>query len=117
MYESPVKLTEFSDINTIIKRACNEMRNQQEEDIYRAIQSYGVDVDKDELIKALNYDRDQYRQGYMDGIKEFAEKFIDYIDVGHLVSPSEICLSELHVKRMVENFVKEMDRRNGGVGC
>lgn len=38
-----------------------------EGDIFEAIQSYGVDVDKDELIKALQYDRDQYRKGFEDG--------------------------------------------------
>lgn len=38
-----------------------------EGDIFEAIQSYGVDVDKDELIKALKYDRDQYRKGFEDG--------------------------------------------------
>ena len=27
----------------------------------------GVNVDKDELIKALSYDRDQYEKGYSDG--------------------------------------------------
>ena len=40
-----------------------------EGDIYEAILSYGVDVDKDELIKALKYDRNQYEKGYIDGRK------------------------------------------------
>lgn len=26
-----------------------------------------IDIDKDELLKALKYDRDQYNQGYSDG--------------------------------------------------
>lgn len=38
-----------------------------EGDIFEAIYSYGVDVDKDELVKALKYDRDQYRKGFEDG--------------------------------------------------
>jgi hypothetical protein len=40
-----------------------------EGDIFEAIQSYGVYVDKDELVKALKYDRDQYRKGFEDGCK------------------------------------------------
>ena len=32
----------------------------------RAVQSYGINVDKDELIRALQYDREQYYKGYAD---------------------------------------------------
>ena len=32
-----------------------------------AVARIGVDVDKDELIKALEYDRDQYNEGYRNG--------------------------------------------------
>lgn len=45
-----------------------------EGDIMEAIYSYGVDVDKDELIKALKYDRDQYRKGFEDGRKGTMDK-------------------------------------------
>ena len=31
-----------------------------------------------------------------------ADKFIEWLDVGHLRPPSEICLSELNVKKMIE---------------
>ena len=45
------------------------LQTKFEGDVMTAIQSYGVDVDKDELVKALKYDRDQYRKGYIDGCK------------------------------------------------
>ena len=54
-YESPVKVI------------MGQMRMEQENNIFKAIQDYGVDVDKDELIKALQYDRDQYEKGYING--------------------------------------------------
>ena len=31
-----------------------------------------------------------------------ADKFISWLDVGHLRSPSEICLSELNVLKMID---------------
>lgn len=40
-----------------------------EDDIFKAILNYGINVDKDELIKALEYDRDQYEKGYADGCR------------------------------------------------
>jgi len=45
----------------------NRMTSQLEEDIMKVIFSYGIEVDKDELIKALAYDREQYEKGYADG--------------------------------------------------
>lgn len=38
-----------------------------EGDVMEVIHSYGVSVDKDELIKALQYDRNQYEKGFVDG--------------------------------------------------
>jgi hypothetical protein len=62
MYEAPI---------TIIT---GQMKYEIENEIYRAVQEVGVSVDKEEIIKALQYDREQYIKGYTDGIKEFAEK-------------------------------------------
>lgn len=41
-----------------------------ENGIYNAIQEYEINVDKDELIKALNYDREMYIKGYNDAVHE-----------------------------------------------
>ena len=66
MYKSPIELV-TSNIMT-------EIAKKQDEQIMRAIQSVGVNVDKEELIKALNYDRQQYDKGYRDGARELAER-------------------------------------------
>lgn len=62
MYESPIK--------TILQT----MQEKLEADVLEIIQRHNVIVDKDELTKALKYDRDSYQKGYKDGIKEFAER-------------------------------------------
>lgn len=51
------------------------IREQQDKQIFEAIQKFGVDVDRDELIKALAYDRDQYDKGYSDG-RDDAQRWI-----------------------------------------
>lgn len=38
-----------------------------EEDIYKTVVKYGFVVNKEELMKALKYDRDQYNVGYQMG--------------------------------------------------
>lgn len=50
-----------------IKTICDEMRTQFEGEVLKAVQRVGIEVDKDQLIKALNYDRNQYDEGYKHG--------------------------------------------------
>ena len=58
-YESPITRI-MGDIQTqIIKEGENQ--------IFQAIQKCDVKVDREELIKALQYDRGQYEKGYKDG--------------------------------------------------
>lgn len=67
-YKSPVEM--FSQISDIVEY----MHRQQDEYICRAIMQLGINVDKEELIKALAYDRGQYEKGYHDGYD--ADKWI-----------------------------------------
>lgn len=55
MYKSPIEII------------YGQTQTQIEGDVFRAIQSYGINVGKEELIRALQYDRDQYGKGYADG--------------------------------------------------
>ena len=66
MYESPIELITTNMMTEIVKN--------QETEIMRAVQGVGVNVDKDELLKALSYDRQQYQKGYADGVKDVIEK-------------------------------------------
>jgi hypothetical protein len=76
-----------------------------EGDIFEAIQSYGVYVDKDELVKALKYDRDQYRKGFEDGCKgatdrikaEVAREIFEEIErkITHDIDVNNACIVEL----------------------
>ena len=72
MYKSP------------IEKICDEIQTQmvQEEEniVMKAIGEIGVNVDKEELIKALQYDRNQYTKGYEDGKNEVLDKIIAEIE-------------------------------------
>lgn len=59
-YESPICVEAEKVVRDIIEK--------QDSYIVQETQRItGVNVDKDELIKALQYDRGQYEKGYMDG--------------------------------------------------
>lgn len=68
MYKSPVTSV-FDDIKM-------EIVKHQEHDMYVAVQKYGINVDKEELIKALQYDREQYEKGYDDAVKHITDSII-----------------------------------------
>lgn len=57
-YESPINIIS------------QQMKIQMEGEIMKAVQRVGINVDKDELIRALQYDRGQYQIGYMDGFRD-----------------------------------------------
>lgn len=82
MYKSPIEII-YGDIKC-----------KQEDEIYKAIVSYDIHVDKDELLRALSYDRMQYEAGYRSGvidvINHLKDKYIfreEYLDdlVGDLL--------------------------------
>ena len=58
---------DMSGYDSPIRMIVGEMETKMEADTMSVIQRYGIDVDKEELIKALNYDRGQYDKGYRDG--------------------------------------------------
>ena len=53
-----------------------QMRSEVDNGIYKAVQGYGVNVDKEELIRALQYDRGQYEKGYADGLRHRESEWI-----------------------------------------
>ena len=67
MYESPINIM------------LTQLRAKQEDEAFRITQSVaqgmGINIDKEELIKALQFDRGQYEKGYKDGVKALAERF------------------------------------------
>lgn len=91
MYESPIELITNDIVSSVAK--------QMDYNIYRAVLTTGVNVDKEELIKALKYDRDQYNKGFEDGAKEFAEKLISEKSYPH---PNELNTRIVYVSDILE---------------
>ena len=55
MYESPISIIQ------------EQLTLKMEDDILKAVQKYEIVVNKEELMKALSYDRDQFSKGYREG--------------------------------------------------
>lgn len=68
MWESP--------INQIL----GELQMHLEGETLKAVQNVGIDVNKEELIKALQYDRNQYEKGHKDGYEFGIDRCIRIIE-------------------------------------
>ena len=73
MYESPIKVIQ------------GELETQLEGEILKAVHRVGVTVYRDELIRALRYDREQYQKGF-DDAREDAVVVTQCKDCEHLVN-------------------------------
>ena len=73
MYESPIKVIQ------------GELETQLEGEILKAVHRVGVTVDRDELIRALRYDREQYQKGF-DDAREDAVVVTRCKDCKHIVN-------------------------------
>ena len=61
--------------------------------VMKAVMRLGIRVDKEELIKALRYDRDQYEKGYNDGKEAILKEIIHMFERNECGEcPSKECL-------------------------
>lgn len=68
MYESPITM--------IVNDMCTKIVEHKEDRImYEISQALNTNIDKAELIRALNYDREQYKKGYSDAERKYKEKW------------------------------------------
>ena len=70
MYISPIEMMQSFNVNPIekvVKEIADKSEQETEEYVMTAIRNVGINVDKDELLKALTYDRRQYEKGFQDG--------------------------------------------------
>ena len=62
MYKPPIEI--------VMKEVFQKLNEDFENSVLKAVQKVGINVDKEELLKALIYDRGQYDEGYEDAMNE-----------------------------------------------
>ena len=62
MYKSPIEL--------LVTNVTQSIESETEEMVFKAVQKCFPNVDRNEMFRALKYDRDQYEMGYADGKNE-----------------------------------------------
>ena len=72
MYESP--------INAFYNEMITKVNESFDNGVLEAVTRVDINVDRDELIKALSYDRGQYDKGFSDGLEEGKPQWISVKD-------------------------------------
>lgn len=78
MYKSPIDLI-YEDMSAHMANIAKKV----DEDIWQAVVRYVPNIDKNELIRALQYDRDQYEKGYADGKRDAMAELVRCKDCKH----------------------------------
>lgn len=100
MYKSPIELI------------MSKTKTSLEDMIYAHIQEIGIIADKDELIKALQYDRNQYEKGWEDGCNEKLREFAEEIKLAFYNEFDEIIPSIMSDK--IDEILKRMVGESNG---
>lgn len=118
MYEPPIQLIYRSvdDIPKIIAKSVDDC-------IWQAVVAeHEIYVDKDELIKALQYDRDQYEKGYQDAMVSIVRcKDCKYTDIVTCpITGAETLFCEFDIKPVAtepNGFCHRGERKNEKITC
>ena len=105
MYESPIEKI-YGELQT-------QMIQEDENMVMKAIREVGITVDKEELIKALQYDRKQYTKGYEDGKNEVLDKIraeVEQITDTMGVSYNQY-VSKIDVLNIIDKYKSESEEK------
>ena len=105
MYESPIEMI-YGELQT-------QMMQEDEKLVMKAVRNVGVNVDKETLIKALQYDRNQYKKGYEDGKNDVLEKIKTDLEKEADTSNRLHGISEIGLRKALKIIDKYMAESEG----
>lgn len=100
MYESPITQL-MSDITTQM------VRDQEDRLMCEVRQTIGYDIDKEELTKALQYDRYQYEKGYKEALTDYVEAITDseFLKLNYGIPDIDIhFIVSFHPNKVIEDY-------------
>lgn len=82
-YKSPVEI--------YVSQLRIEQERNLENEVTKAVRDLDIYVAKDELIRALRYDRHQYEKGYKDGYEDGVRKMMERLHSTMCDIPTKYC--------------------------
>lgn len=114
MYKSPIELM-YGQMDTMVETFCHQLEKKIDGDICEAILKIGINVDRDELLRALQYDRGQYEKGYRDGKADAMASIVHCKDCEHWQEHDGemycVCWANLMTDTAADDFCSYGERR------
>lgn len=87
----------------------SQIVQESDQIISDSVKLCGIDVDKNELIKALKYDRNQYSKGYKDGVNDVLDNIRAEIEqtaypIVHGVNNYEKGMTLYGILQIIDNY-------------
>lgn len=101
MYKNPIEMT-YGELQT-------QMMQEEEKLVMKAVRNVGVNVDKGALIKALQYDRNQYTKGYKDGKNEVLDKIRAEIEMWHKEGTNWSDIRLMNIENIINKYKAESE--------
>ena len=115
MYQNPIEMV----VKNVSEQVTEDFNNQLKQSImYTVNKEYHINVDEKELIRALQYDRQQYNQGYDDGRARALGDMREYVEYAVKLATDKFNeYTDFHCKVLADDIIKEifkqMDDRMG----
>lgn len=71
LWQMPAAVREMEDYRAPFHVIAQDIEYKLDREIMKAVVNVGIDVDKKELLAALNREKDQYKIGFRDGYTAF----------------------------------------------
>lgn len=99
------------DYQSPITVVMSEMQQELENNVFKAVQNVGIAVDKEELIKALEYDRGQYEKGYKCAEEQFA-KYARWNDCNDKLPEDrqKVLVQTIHGRIQIAHYFEDLNR-------
>lgn len=102
---------------SVIRLYYQDLESKIENEILTAVKNVGVVVDKDELLRALKYDRNQYEEGFRKGKLVMENSIIECLnsiknDIIDLISKIKYHHSTYGNELIVEDLEKILQKVN-----
>ena len=98
----------INPINEIYKDMEVRINQQLEEMIVKAVRECDIEVDKDELIKALQYDRNQYEKGFADALNKIRAEIEQIIGERNL-DDYDFCSGLICARNIIDKYKSESE--------
>ena len=96
----------------VVKIVTSDLQTRMDDAVMKAVYRLGIDVDREELIRAINYDRNQYDKGFSNGYQAAMRNIVRCKDCKHYWKHNKPAFPMCLASPKDDAFCSEGERRS-----